>query len=288
MIKMIVCTDINGGIGYKNDLLFSIEEDMLFFRETTKGHKVVMGYNTWLSLPKKPLPKRENYVIYDGDNELISRCISKSLFSAREIAWSRKDSERPLYIESVTKEVSSTTIRYRYLGMPNAYTIPFIDDASIENSLHCLAVSLYLMLPAEKITERMSSLEPVAMRLEVKEGKNGCILINDSYNSDLASLDIALDFMSRRSEDKGRKRTLILSDMLETGQTPKLLYRQVAELVHSRGVHKIIGVGEEIRSASSRFEIEKYFFQTTEELLASELMDEFRNEVVLIKGSRAF
>jgi alanine racemase len=145
-----------------------------------------------------------------------------------------------------------------------------------------------MMLPAEKITERMASLEPVAMRLEVKEGKNGCILINDSYNSDLASLDIALDFMSRRSEDKGRKRTLILSDMLETGQTPNLLYRQVADLVHSRGIQKIIGVGEDIRSASSRFEIEKHFFQTTEELLASELMDEFRNEVVLIKGSRAF
>ena len=122
----------------------------------------------------------------------------------------------------------------------------------------------------------------------MKEGKNGCILINDSYNSDLASLDIALDFMSRRSEDKGRKRTLILSDMLETGQTPNLLYRQVADLVHSRGIQKIIGVGEDIRSASSRFEIEKHFFLTTEELLASELMDEFRNEVVLIKGSRAF
>ena len=239
-------------------------------------------------IEKLALFKDCDVVVYDGDNELISRCISKSLFSAREIAWSRKDSERPLYIESVTKEVSSTTVRYRYLGMPNAYTIPFIDDASIENSLHCLAVSLYLMLPAEKITERMASLEPVAMRLEVKEGKNGCILINDSYNSDLASLDIALDFMSRRSEDKGRKRTLILSDMLETGQTPNLLYRQVADLVHSRGIQKIIGVGEDIRSASSRFEIEKHFFQTTEELLASELMDEFRNEVVLIKGSRAF
>ena len=237
-------------------------------------------------IEKLALFKDCDVVIYDGDNELISRCISKSLFSTREIAWSRKDSERPLYIESVTKEVSSTTIRYRYLGMPNEYTIPFIDDASIENSLHCLAVSLYLMLPAEKITERMSSLEPVAMRLEVKEGKNGCILINDSYNSDLASLDIALDFMSRRSEDKGRKRTLILSDMLETGQTPNLLYRQVADLVHSRGIQKIIGVGEDIRSASSRFEIEKHFFKTTEELLASDLMGEFRNEVVLIKGDR--
>ena len=239
-------------------------------------------------MEKLALFKDCDVVVYDGDNELINGCISKSLFSSREIAWSRIDNERPLFIESVTKNVASTTVCYRYLGMPNEYTIPFIDDASVENSLHCLAVALYLMVPAEKISERMAVLEPVAMRLEVKEGKNGCVLINDSYNSDLASLDIALDFMSRRSEDKGRKRTLVLSDMFETGQTPKLLYRQVAELVQSRGVHKIIGVGEEIHSASSRFEMEKYFFQTTEELLASGLMEEFRNEVVLIKGSRAF
>ncbi|MBO5000765.1 MAG: UDP-N-acetylmuramoyl-tripeptide--D-alanyl-D-alanine ligase, partial [Bacteroidaceae bacterium] len=239
-------------------------------------------------MEKLALFKDCDVVIYDGDNELLNSCVAKSLFSSREIAWSRKDNERPLFIESVTKNEASTTIRYRYLGMPNEYTIPFIDDASVENSLHCLAVALYMMLPAEKITERMAHLEPIAMRLEVKEGKNGCVLINDSYNSDLASLDIALDFMSRRSEDKGRKRTLILSDMLETGQTPKLLYRQVAELVHSRKVDKIIGVGEEIRSAASRFEVEKHFFHTTEELLSSELMMGFRNEVILIKGSRAF
>ncbi len=239
-------------------------------------------------MEKLTLFKECDVVVYDGDNELISACVSKSLFGAREIAWSRKDNERPLYIASIEKGDSSTTVRYRYLGMPNEYTIPFIDDASIENSLHCLAVCLYMMLPAEKITERMAHLEPIAMRLEVKEGKNGCVLINDSYNSDLASLDIALDFMSRRSEDKGRKRTLILSDLLETGQTPKLLYRQVADLVQNRGVDKIIGVGEEIRSAASRFDMEKYFFRTTEELLASDLIGQLRNEVVLVKGSRSF
>ena len=239
-------------------------------------------------MEKLTLFKNCDVIIYDGDDELINNCVSKSLFTAREIAWSKKDNERPLFIESVEKGEVSTTIRYRYLGMPNEYVIPFIDEASIENSLHCLAVCLYMMLPAEKITERMANLEQVAMRLEVKEGKNGCTLINDSYNSDLASLDIALDFMSRRSEDKGRKRTLILSDLLETGQTSKLLYRKVAELVHNRKVDKIIGVGEDIRSASAWFEIEKYFFRTTEELLASDMLGKLRNEVVLVKGSRNF
>ena len=239
-------------------------------------------------MEKLALFKDCDVVIYDADNELISNCVGKCLFGSREIAWSRKDNEHPLYIEWIRKDDSSTTIRYRYLGMPNEYTIPFIDEASIENSLHCLAVALYMMLSPEKITERMAHLEPIAMRLEVKEGKNGCVLINDSYNSDLASLDIALDFMSRRSEDKGRKRTLILSDILETGQTSKLLYRQVGELVQSRGVDKIIGVGEEIRSSASRFSMEKYFFRTTEEFLASDLLPSLRNEVILIKGSRSF
>ncbi len=239
-------------------------------------------------LEKLSLFKECDVVIYDGDNELISSCVSRCLLGAREIAWSRVDNERPLFIESIEKGNKSTTIRYRYLGMPNTYTIPFIDDASIENSLHCLAVALYMMLPAEKISERMALLEPVAMRLEVKEGKNGCTLINDSYNSDLASLDIALNFMSRRSEDAGRKRTLILSDMLETGQSPKFLYRQVAELVHSHGVNKIIGIGEDIGSAASLFDMEKYFFHTTEEFLASEYFLSLADEVILIKGSRCF
>lgn len=239
-------------------------------------------------MEKLSLFKECDVVIYDGDNEHISSCVAKSLFTAREIAWSKIDNERPLYIESITKDAASTTICYRYLGMPNSYVLPFIDDASIENSLHCLAVALYMMVPAEQISRRMATLEPVAMRLEVKEGKNGCVLINDSYNSDLASLDIALDFMARRTEDKGRKRTLILSDMLETGQTPKLLYRKVAELVQSRGVDKIIGVGEDIMDSSFRFDMEKYFFRTTSELLQSGMLLGLNHEVVLIKGSRDF
>ena len=69
--------------------------------------------------------------------------------------------------------------------------------------------------------------EPVAMRLEVKEGRSGCTLINDSYNSDYNSLDIALDFMNRRPDCAGRKRTLILSDIEQAGGAPEDLYGRV-------------------------------------------------------------
>ena len=144
------------------------------------------------------------------------------------------------------------------------------------------------MISPEKIAQPMSQLESVAMRLEVKEGKNGCLLINDSYNSDFASLDIALDFMARREENKGKKRTLILSDILESGQPGKLLYRQVADLVHNRGVDRIIGVGESISSNASRFEMDKQFFRTTTELIESGVLNTLKNEIILVKGARAF
>lgn len=120
---------------------------------------------------KLQLFKDCDVIVYNGDNELIASCVTKSLFTAREIAWSTKDSERPLFIEKILKDDTGTTIKYRYLGFFKEYRIPFIDDASIENSLHCLAVALYLMVPPETIAERMLHLEPIAMRLEVKEGK---------------------------------------------------------------------------------------------------------------------
>ena len=227
-------------------------------------------------------------IIYNGDDKEVCESVDRSLQSAREIAWSRHNAEKPLFISAVDTAERSTTISYSYLGMPGQYTIPFTDDASVENSIHCLAVCLYLRLFPEKISERMQHLEPVAMRLEVKEGKNGCTLINDSYNSDVASLDIALDFMARRPEREGRERVLILSDLLQTGQSSRSLYRKVSELVESRGVERIIGIGPELASSSSRFNIKKSFYTTTEEFLQSDEIQGLRRSLVLIKGSRSY
>ena len=228
-------------------------------------------------------------VIYNCDNDLIQSCVDKSIITAREIAWSRKNQDKPLYISSVVKGEASTEITYRYIGLENKFTIPFIDDASIEDALHCLAVCIYLMVPPEKITERMATLEPLAMRLEVKDGNQGCIVINDSYNSDISSLGIALDFMARRQDDKSRSRTLILSDILQSGWSVHELYRRVAQLVESRGITKLIGIGEDISSEKKRFDVpEKYFFNTTDDFLKSDVMKRFHNEMILIKGARVY
>ena len=244
-----------------------------------------------LSRLYKPFMMNNFRVIFmDIPSAEMTKYAANSMLATRSMAWSRKDADRPLYINKVEKGEETTKISYRYLDMTNQYTLPFIDDASIENSLHCLAVCCYLMLPPEQLSERMAHLEPVAMRLEVKEGKNGCLLINDSYNSDLTSLELALDFLYRRSQDKQLKRTLILSDILETGKKAHILYSQVAELLKSKGIHRIVGVGEEISSCADDFNIEKAFFPNTSELLKAidQRKLKLSQEIILIKGARKF
>ena len=182
-------------------------------------------------------------------------------------------------------ELKCKTIAYQ----PWEGELPFIDRASKENAGACAAVVKYLGLNDELISERLKHLEPVAMRLEVKEGQRGCTLINDSYNSDINSLDIALDFMNRRPEQKGRKRTLILSDIYQSGMTPETLYREVSVLCEKRGVEKFIGIGPQIKSEANQINIfEKYFFESCEEFIDSIVFNNLRNEVVLIKGARPF
>lgn len=243
-------------------------------------------------MEKLSLFSKCDIIIYNADDQLLNKCITRSLLPSREIAWSRIDPERPLFIKSVEKDEDGTTITYQYLTLENSYRIPFSDDASIEDSISCLAAALYLMIPPETIAERMAQLEPVAMRLEVKEGKNGCMIINDNYNSDTVSLGIALDFMERRCTTMPHlKRTLVLADIKQTGESAQSLYRTVLRYLEERKIEKFIGVGKEISSQASRFSntnIECHFFNSTEELLTSEIIKDIRNEYILIKGSRSF
>lgn len=236
---------------------------------------------------KMQLFKHSDVLIFNADDVLIADCAKES-GAAHLMAWSQKDASSELFISRVQKQVSSTLISYQYKGDKGQIEIPFISDASVENAIHCLAVCLYLHLSQTVIKERMLQLEQVAMRLEVKEAQRGCVLINDSYNSDIQSLDIALDFMNRRPDASGKRRTLILSDILQTGLTAGRLYEQVAQLLDTRNVNCLIGVGPEISSCASLFKGESYFFKTTRDLLESAILQKLSGEVVLVKGARPF
>ena len=160
-----------------------------------------------------------------------------------------------------------------------------------DDKLLCAAVCRYLGMDEDVIQQRLDALQPLAMRLEVKEGRHGCTLINDSYNSDLGSLDIALDFMARRADGKERKHVLVLSDMEQVGLPASTLYSRVAALVAGRGISRFFGVGPQLCAQAHLFEstgVQLAFFPSTDQLLASPAFLSLRDEVVLIKGARSF
>ena len=230
-------------------------------------------------------------IVYNLDDKLIANAVDTSADCTGErLAWSTENKKAAMYVAEIAKDEHSTTISYSYKGgEQNKYTLPFIDDASVVNSIICATIALKLGLSAAEIAEGMKALEPVAMRLEVKEGNHGCTLINDSYNSDINSLDIALDFMNRRPDHKGRRRTLILSDMFQSGMEPNALYKEVGDLARKRGVVKFIGIGPAIMENGDMIQIsEKYFFESVEEFIHSKVFHSLRDEVILLKGARQF
>lgn len=238
---------------------------------------------------KLQLFKNARFVAYNTDDTIVSRCIRRCGYKAQAIGWSRENPDEQLYIKDVSVCDNSTHIIYIYKGKENRYCLPFIDEASIECSFACAVVALHLGIKPEQLSERMATLEPVAMRLEVKEGVRGCTLINDTYNSDINSLDIALDFMNRRPDHNGRRRTLILSDIYQSGEAQGKLYSKVSELALNRGVQKFIGVGRGLKDNSTEIHIpECHFFDDVASFTASEVFRNLHDELILVKGSRTF
>ena len=223
-------------------------------------------------------------IVYPSDDDTVSRCVRRSQYQGERIGWSRFSEKAPMFVKT-----EGCHVAYKYKDVEGNYEIPFIDEASIENSITCATVALYLGLTPEQIAERMARLEPIAMRLEVKEGQRGLTLINDSYNNDVNSLDIALDFMNRRPEQEGKRKTLILSDIYQSGESPAELYREVSELMQKRGIDRFIGIGPEITSQAAQITVgHKWFFDDVEQFLQSSLLRSMHNEIVLLKGARAF
>ena len=228
-------------------------------------------------------------VVYDADDAIVRRIVSETDIQGETIAWSRRDKNAAFYVSEVKKEDAMSVVSYIYKGVAGRYSLPFIDAASVSNSIICAVVALQLGLSRDALDRRMRLLEPVAMRLEVKEGQHGCTLINDSYNSDINSLDIALDFMNRRPDHKGRRHTLVLSDIYQSGKASRELYKEVSDLALKRDVEKFIGIGPQLCAQAEEIQLpEKFFFHTVEQFIHSEVFRSLHNEVILLKGARKF
>lgn len=228
-------------------------------------------------------------LICPGDDELVAAVTAGS--GIKKFTWGWK-STNTVQVRSVEKMISSTRIQLKHESGELDITIPFTDDASAENVISCCSVLLYLGISKETIASKVKYLQPVNMRLELKKGINHCSIINDSYSADTSSLEIALNFLSQQSSV--HKRTVILSDLLQTATPDRELYLAVLDSLKQHRVNKLIGIGEriskelqqEVVKANEELVVELY--PSTSAYLRHFRSSDFKEEVILVKGARVF
>lgn len=235
-------------------------------------------------LEKLKLFKNSELLIYNYDQLLDYK---KDITTPKQFTWSQKFKGADLYVFSETIIAKKYYLRAKYQGKEIECLIPFLDQASVENAITCWATMLAMGYDAAEVDRRIEHLTSVSMRLELMTGINDCTIIDDSYNSDIQSLEIALDYLSQQNQHQTK--TLILSDIYQSGLAQDQLYRQVADMVKAKKIDKMIGVGEAISAHQAYFEIlKKHFYPDTSALLKDLSNLEFSGETILIKGSRTF
>ncbi len=202
----------------------------------------------------------------------------------KTFCWSSEFKDADVFVTK--KNIGELTeLQITYLEETFPVIIPFQDQASVENAVNCLMVMLYFGYNSKVIQTRMQLLYPVEMRLKVKNGINNSTLIDDSYSSDFQSIKIALDFLENQKQHK--KKTIILSDIFQSGLTDEELYSKVSQLIISNKIHRVIGIGETISNFKSKFINSTVFKNTSDFITAFDSMN-FENETILIKGARDF
>jgi len=262
-----------------------IQPDIGVFTHFGQAHAENFTGDSQKAEEKALLFKNAGKIVYCRDYDVLHQ-IFRDYPSNRIFSWSRKN-KADLLITKVVRNQEQTDIQAICNNDFVSVSIPFYDEASIENAITCWACLLAMGQSQEKIASGMKELSTIAMRLEVKEGINQCKIINDTYNSDIDSLKIALDFLSRQQQYE--KKCIIISDLLETGKAPEALYAEVSRLFSHHGIRRMIGIGQIISEKADLFQIpEKLFFTDTESFLTSIDLAVFHRETILVKGARSF
>ncbi len=257
------------------------------FTNIGQAHNENFIHNVQKIGEKLKLFTKVDTLIYCLDHHEVQETIIKSeiLNNIRTFTWSTSQ-KADLSISGTIREQGKTRIIGTFGDEKIEISIPFTDHASIENAIHCWATMLLLGYNNDIIARRMLKLQPIAMRLELKEGINNCSIINDSYNSDINSLSIALDFLNQQKQHT--QKTLILSDILQSGRNEIDLYAEIGQLIRSKGINKFVGIGPAVSRQADSFDGEKSFFPSTAEFLKKYSFSTFHNESILLKGARIF
>lgn len=226
-------------------------------------------------------------IVYCRDQKIIDKIIRTDpyLKIKRLIDWSFTNKNAAVFVTRSPVPEGGTQLRMSFEGVTNDFIIPFDDRASIENATTVASVCLALQTDPRVIRKGLAGLVSVAMRMELKAGINNCQLIEDYYNSDPGSLQMAIDYLKGQNQ---KKATLILSDFVQSGRDEKELYGDVAKLVKKAGIDKFIGIGPSLAKNSLLFNPSAEFYYSTSEFLLHMNPAEFKDQMILIKGARKY
>jgi len=228
-------------------------------------------------------------LIYNSGSEIIKNLAEEfcAVHSIEKVDWSLTNSEATISF-SAKKENGFTGITATLKNKKHPFKIPFTDDSAIENACHCFAAASVLSCNLPALLPEFEKLYPVEMRLEIKQGINNCLLVNDYYNSDLNSLAIALSVLNQQAAKSHLYKQVILSDIQQTGLPKAELYRQVNKLLTDWNMDEIIGIGTEISGYSDMFSMRKSFFDSLADFEKQFNRTRFQSAAILIKGARQF
>jgi Alr-MurF fusion protein len=227
-------------------------------------------------------------IIYDEDDVMVSMAIRNSYPDKKMYSWGWSQQSTLFRITDMQKKSSQTELTISYRDQQNKIIVPFTDTAAIENSLHCLAAMLVLNISFDVINMGFKKLHNIPMRLEMKNGIHNSILINDTYNADIQSFRIALDFLDEQAGK--REKVLIISDFMQTGLPIEELNHQLASIIQRHNIGHVIGVGSNLSKIEIFLDPYTLFhhFENTGELLLKLHELDFDKKAILVKGARVF
>ncbi|MCD6067185.1 MAG: hypothetical protein K0S33_2011 [Bacteroidetes bacterium] len=273
-------------VGEMEKLRTIIQPDIAVLTNIGQAHDENFTGNEQKIAEKVQLFRFAKRIVYCNDHPIADNIIKNSVASfVNRFTWSKRNNSS-LLITKTSNQGNGTLIEGLAEGNRQHITIPFKDAASIENAITCWLTLIAVGKNDEAHRSRFMFLQPIEMRLELKQGINNCTILNDSYNSDLGSLSIAIDYLNQ--QHRNNKKTLILSDILQSGKQTEQLYKEVAHLISNKNIQRIIGVGEEISSQADSFSMEKLFYKNTDEFIRDFRNIDFYNEAILLKGARSF
>jgi len=224
-------------------------------------------------------------LIYNLDDDLIHFALLKMLPECEKVTWGYH-TDATFRIQHISQEGKGSKIQIAHESSTYEFTFKFTDQASIENIIHCIVFLLNSEWTLSEIQEGLDALHNISMRLEMKRGVNDTYLIDDTYNNDLAGLEIALNYLNNQKQRS--KRSLILSDILQSGMSVPRLYEKTAEIINQNSLDKVIGIGTEIKHIKDHLKTDFYWFKDTLSFLEEFDLNNFSNEIVLVKGARNF